>query len=226
LQSNCQIQQQKKARFEAKAEAGKKSVDFLFKEINALKRQLKPEKTESILSTKINLTTSSDEGEQQEYLFTSSKPFIFSKTKLAKASHPTNEMVVSLIVNNEEHLLRALADTGASSSIILEAHTSFAFIKIDDSNTTTWSTMVGKFTTTKTGFVTFSLPEFNLKKRMYSSWAFHVDDSSESSSTYDMIMGRDLLGELGIIMNFNDHTVTWDTDNIPLKDRDTAFYHQ
>jgi hypothetical protein len=53
------------------------------------------------------------------------------------------------------------------------------------------------------------------------SWAFHVDDRSESSNTYDMIMGRDLLGELGIIMNFNDHTVTWDTDTIPMKDRGT-----
>jgi hypothetical protein len=48
--------------------------------------------------------------------------------------------------------------------------------------------MCGKFTTNKTGFVTFSLPEFNLKKQMYSSWAFHVDDRSESSSTYDMII--------------------------------------
>jgi hypothetical protein len=74
---------------------------------------------------------------------------------------------VILIVNNEEHLLRALSNTGASSSIILEAYTSaiFPFIKIDDSNTTTWSIMGGKFTTTKTGFVTFSLPEFNLKKK-------------------------------------------------------------
>jgi hypothetical protein len=86
--------------------------------------------------------------------------------------------------------------------------------------------MDGKFTTNKTGFVTFSLPEFNLKKQI--SWEFHVDDRSESSSTYDMIMGRDLLGELGIIMNFNDHTVTWDIDTIPMKDRDTdtALYHQ
>jgi hypothetical protein len=72
--------------------------------------------------------------------------------------------------------------------------------------------------------VTFSLPEFKLKKQISSSWAFHVDDRSESSSTYDMIIvqGRDLLGELGIIMNFNDHTVTWDTDNIPMKDRDNS----
>jgi hypothetical protein len=135
------------------------AFSFLFEEINALKRQLKPEmtasskkrKAESILSTEINLTTSSDEGENKEYLFTSSKPFRSSITKLAKSSHPTTELVVSLIVNNEEPLLRALADTGASSSIILEAYTSAPFIKTDDNNTTTWSKMGGKFTTTKTG---------------------------------------------------------------------------
>jgi hypothetical protein len=75
---------------------------FLFKVINAFKRelQLKPEKTassktrksESILSTEINLTTGSDEGEEffilQEYLFTSSISFNSSKTKLAKSLHP------------------------------------------------------------------------------------------------------------------------------------------
>jgi predicted TIM-barrel enzyme len=84
-------------------------------------------------------------------LFTFSKPFISSKSNLAKSSHPTTELVVNLIVNNEEHLLRALADAGASSSIILEAYNSAPFIKTDDSNTNTWSTMGGKFTTTKTG---------------------------------------------------------------------------
>jgi hypothetical protein len=102
-------------------------------------------------------------------LFTSSKPFSSSKTKIAKSSHTTTELVVSLIVNNVEHLLRALADIVASSSIIFEAYTSDPFIKTDDSNTTTWSTMGGKFTTTKTEFVTFSLPDFNVKKQMCSS---------------------------------------------------------
>jgi hypothetical protein len=59
---------------------------------------------------------------------------------------------MSLIVNNEEHLLRALADTGdSSSSIILEAYISAPFIKTDDNNTITWTTMGGKFTTTETG---------------------------------------------------------------------------
>jgi hypothetical protein len=75
--------------------------------------------------------------------------------KISYKNHITQqsiaELVVSLIVNNEENLLRALADTFASSSIILVACTSAAFIKIDDSNTTIWSTMGGKFTTAKTG---------------------------------------------------------------------------
>jgi hypothetical protein len=47
LQSNCQIQTVEKAFFECKDTPGKKSLAFLFKEINAIKMQLKPEKTTS-----------------------------------------------------------------------------------------------------------------------------------------------------------------------------------
>ena len=220
----AKAKQRKNGHSETKTVPGKKSLAFLFEEINSLKKQLntktpnsKKRKTESLLSTEINLTTTSDEDE--EYF-----PFFSSLTrmksnKLAKTSHPTSELVVSLNINNEEQLLRALADTGASSSIILEGYTSKNLIQRDKTNQTTWSTMGGQFTTDKTGLVTFSLPEFNLKKQV--SWRFHVDDRSKSSSTYDMIIGRDLLGELGIILNFNDHTVTWDTDTIPMKDRGT-----
>jgi hypothetical protein len=52
---------------------------------------------------------------------------------------------------------------------------------------------------------------FNLKKQI--SWEFHVD---EQSKAYGMIIGRDLLGKLGIILKFNDKTVTWDTGTIPM----------
>jgi hypothetical protein len=60
----------------------------IFEEIHALKMQLKAEKTasskkrksESILSTEINLPTICNEGE--EYLFTSFKPFSISKPKI------------------------------------------------------------------------------------------------------------------------------------------------
>ena len=73
----------------------------------------KKRKTESLLSTEINLTTTSDEDEEYFPFFSS---LVKIKTnKLAKTSHPTSELVVSLNINNEEQLLRALADTGASS---------------------------------------------------------------------------------------------------------------
>jgi hypothetical protein len=86
-----------------------------------------------------------------EFVFISSKPFRSRKTKIAKSSHSTTDLVVRIIVNHKEHLLRVLADTGTSNSTILEAYTSEPFIQTYDNNTTTWSTMGGKFTTTKTG---------------------------------------------------------------------------
>jgi hypothetical protein len=57
-------------------------------------------------------------------------------------------------MRDKKHLLRTLADTGASSSSsssILEAYISVPFIKTDDSNTTTWVTMGDKFITTENG---------------------------------------------------------------------------
>jgi hypothetical protein len=77
--------------------------------------------------------------------------------------------------------------------------------------------MKGQFTTDYTGLVSFVLPEFNLKKQI--AWEFHVDDQSKPWNTYEMIIGRDLLGKLGIMLNFNDTTFTWNTDTIPMKDR-------
>jgi hypothetical protein len=65
---------------------------------------------------------------------------------------------VSLNVNHEGHVLRALADTGDSISIILEAYTSKDLIKHDKKNKTTWSTMGVQFTTDKTGLLSFSIP--------------------------------------------------------------------
>ena len=78
-------------------------------------------------------------------------PLLSARINPVENSHPTTELVVSLNVNHEEHVLRALADTGASSSIIPEAYTSKALINHDRDNKTTWSTMNGQFTTEKTG---------------------------------------------------------------------------
>jgi hypothetical protein len=57
---------------------------------------------------------------------------------------------------------------------------------------------------------------------------FLLDDRSGVSSTYDMIIikGRDLHDELIIIMTLNEQTAIWYIDAIPMKEKDTADYHQ
>jgi hypothetical protein len=95
----AKFKQQEKSCFEAKAGPGKKSLAFLFEEINALKGNWSLKRLQavrrgrvnpsSLLSTEIHLTISIDDNTYNEYLFTSSKPFSSSETKLAKSSHPT-----------------------------------------------------------------------------------------------------------------------------------------
>jgi hypothetical protein len=100
--ADCKViskfKQQKKARFEAKDEPGRSISHSLFfsKKLMHLKPEkttsIKKRKSESILSTENNQTTSSDEDE--DYLFTSSKSFSTSKTKIEKSYHTTTELVV------------------------------------------------------------------------------------------------------------------------------------
>jgi hypothetical protein len=46
-----------------------------------------------------------------------------------------------------------------------------------------------------------------------------MDDATPANTTrYDMIIGRDLLQALGFIIDFHDHTMTWDEATIPMKE--------
>ena len=46
----------------------------------------------------------------------------------------------------------------------------------------------------------------------------HIDESPVESNKYDLIIGRDLLYELGIIMDFSTASVTWDNAYINMQD--------
>jgi hypothetical protein len=88
---------------------------------------------------------------------------------------------------------RALPDSIPSSSIVIEAYTSALFTKTDDSNathTTTWSTMDGKLIGYK---MRYSCDLFTFRMQSQgenSTRAFNMDNHSESSRTYDMIIGK------------------------------------
>ena len=48
-------------------------------------------------------------------------------------------------------------------------------------------------------------------------WNMYVNES-ENLSRYDMIIGRDLMTELGIDIKFSTGEVVWDNASIPLRD--------
>ena len=113
------------------------------------------------------------------------------------SSKERNQVHALIYLNTKQtqtRVLCVLIDTGASASVILGEHVKK--LKMKPSPTTTWTTKAGTFTTTRKARMKFLLPEFNHSKII--AWACHVDDTATASnSSYDVILGRDLLEALG-----------------------------
>ena len=73
--------------------------------------------------------------------------------------------------------------------------------------------MAGKVNTSEMTKVQFSLPELHDDRLI--EWNVHV---SETLGSYDMIVGRDILSELGIDIHFSTLTCTWDSRTIPMRE--------
>jgi hypothetical protein len=88
-----------------------------------------------------------------------------------------------------------LLDSGASRSVINERLVQQS--KCTRNEIVHWNTVAGSFETNKKAEVSFRLT--SLQERRIISSVVHV---SPELDTYDMILGRDLLQDLGIILNF------------------------
>ena len=109
--------------------------------------------------------------------------------------------------------LKCLLDTGATASLVAAKHAKKLRIKKLSADQTVWSTPGGEMGTSKRAQCTFMLPEFHTDRVI--EWDLHV---TKTIGTYDMILGRDLLSELGIKFDFTDMSVEWDGISIPMKD--------
>ena len=75
------------------------------------------------------------------------------------------------------------------------------------------------FITTKKCKIQFSLPELDDSKIVEHS--VYVDESKLTEQPrHDMIMGCDLMTELGIKLDFKDRVMTWDGASTPMKSQD------
>jgi hypothetical protein len=64
----------------------------------------------------------------------------------------------------------------------------------------------------------FTVPE--LHDNQLIEWDLHV---TKTLGAYDMIIGRDILTDIGIDIQFSNNTIEWDQSKIPMKDVDMDF---
>ncbi len=102
--------------------------------------------------------------------------------------------------------LKILFDTGCGATLI--HHSLVHRLKQKDNKPLNWSTKAGSFKTTKTCKVHFTLPAFHEKRNI--SWTAYVDNTDKLTSRYNMIIGRDVISELGMTFCFDTLMMEWD----------------
>jgi len=112
--------------------------------------------------------------------------------------------------------IKVLLDSGASSSLVNADKV--AKLKVKRSTPAQWNTAAGSFSTIARCALEFALPELSPSKVVKAS--VHV--TQQRLGNYDMILGRDLLEELGLQMNFAEHTIRWGDGEIPMKPTDAT----
>ena len=97
--------------------------------------------------------------------------------------------------------IRILFDSGASKSILFTKKDTKKY-RLRKDSTTKWATIAGEITTTYRTKATFCLPELDPSKIITKQMVVCT-----KPSTYDMIIGRNILEELGINIKFSTHTI-------------------
>ena len=118
---------------------------------------------------------------------------------------------------NRPRNIRVLFDTGATGSFIRGKLT--RQLRVRQKSPSVWKTGNGPLTTSKQAVVQFLLPELYADRVIEHS--FNVLETAVIS--YDMIIGTDLMRELGLKLDFKDLTITWDEAVMPFKNRDDTF---
>jgi hypothetical protein len=150
--------------------------------------------------------------------------FVFAKqkgVKRQKNSHPTTE-VLGEMTDRHGRLrpVRILLDSGTTSTIVLREFIQNDHISSYKHKATLWGTLGGVFQTKRKALFQLKLPEFSGNKTI--SWTAHVDETTPADKAqYDVIIGSDLLEDLGIDLKYSDQTITWDGTSIPMKERGT-----
>ena len=78
--------------------------------------------------------------------------------------------------------------------------------------------MGGKFKTNQKVLIDFKFPELDRQEKI--TWICHMDSSTDKEhALYDMIIGMDLMTEIGIFVNTQTKEICWNGATTPLPQR-------
>ena len=136
----------------------------------------------------------------------------------------TRKYTASIIVEIEDCHgnivpIKALLDTGTEESLVLKEFVCKSRAQCPNTKRVNWQTVGGEFTTKRQALLDFTFPELAPNKKI--TWIMHVDDkTSKKTALYDMIIGMNLMTEIGITVDTIDKVIRWEGNIVPLKTKD------
>ena len=121
--------------------------------------------------------------------------------------------------NGKGHMVRALLNTGCSKSLILkEFIEAKRCTELSEEQKTVYTTYGGQFVSKLSVSVGFRLVKFENNNDITVEHEFQVDEIHKSKrSKYDMVIGSNLLWNMGVDILYSQEREKWLDDFIPLK---------
>ena len=116
-------------------------------------------------------------------------------------------------------MARCLLDTRCTKSMILKRFTDKKQqTKLSDKDSIKYETYGSSFKSSMTASVVLKMVEFEKQKNNTVKYEFQVDETSDpDKQIYDVIIGNDLLFNMGVNILFKEKEIQWNDDKIPLK---------
>ena len=112
--------------------------------------------------------------------------------------------------------IKILLDSGCAATLV--NGDLISKLKTTADTKTKWTTKAGNFKTNRKCKIVFTMPALFENREV--NWNCYVDDNSSKDCMYDLIIGRDLMHELGIDICFSTAEIKWDNASIPMQPTD------
>ncbi len=110
-------------------------------------------------------------------------------------------------------ILQVLFDSGCTVTIVNREFCKK--LRITNKKDLSWTTKAGTFKTKGSCKIQLCLPELHTDRII--EYQAHVDDTPIDKVKYDLIIGRDLMKEVGIDLLFSEEAIKWDYAYMPMR---------